>query len=102
MRSILISAALQILARIDWAALLDLVWGQMSRRVPPPLLDHVESLVVMVDAMPLSGPDKAAEVTRRIDAARGEIGRYVLQTPAHLINLAIEQAVARLHADPVR
>jgi len=102
MQQLLIHAALALLARIRWDNVLALIWRLLGRKIPAPVLAHIDTLVRAADVMGgYSGAQKAQWVRDMVahpaeDEALRELAAAV---PAHLINAAVEQAVARLKAE---
>lgn len=96
MNRLLLNAALALLARLDWTAILAAVYAAAARRIDPLVLARIERLVQAVDDMDLPGEGKFRAVWDDLTGPASVVSAS--GTPAHLLRWAIETAVARRRA----
>jgi hypothetical protein len=98
MQKILINAALSLLARLDFAAILEAVYASAARRISPSVLARIERLVRAVDEMERPGEEKFRHVWADLTDPGSALDAHASAVPGHLLRWAIETAVARLRA----
>lgn len=96
MQQILINAAMALLARLDWAAILAAVYAVAARRINPLVLARIERLVWAVDDMDLPGDEKFLYVWTDLTDPGSALYEQASAVPVHLLRWAIETAVARI------
>lgn len=97
--NMMLSAAIALLNRIDFDAVLEAVYTVAARRIDGAVLATIDRLVGMVDAMDLPGEEKFAWVMDALTAPNSPLRALVGGTPTRLLRWAIETAVLRLKAN---
>lgn len=98
MQRLLIQAAISILSRLDWAAILSVLYAAAARRIPQPVLDYIDRLVRAVDDLDIPGEAKFVEVWSELTGPYSEVRAYLASTAPNALRWAIETAVQRVRA----
>ena len=95
--NVLATVALNILLKLDWTQAIEAVKRLIFRRLPAQLDERIDQLVI--DAETSAAPGSRFDWVREqlVDPA-SPVRVYAQTSAQHLVNLAIEAAVARLHA----
>ena len=88
--------AIKILLSIDWAHVVTVIQAAIARRVPNEVERSIESLVVEAEREAPSG-SRFDWVREQIFAPGSPVRDQAQATAQHLVNLAIEAAVAKLN-----
>lgn len=96
MKSMIIALVLRFIAKIAVEDLWPIIRATLVRTMDGNLVNAIEELVAVVDPGDMSGESKAEWVRRQLRNLAEERGLPMIRTPSHLVNLAIEYAVAKL------
>lgn len=98
MQSLILSLILSLLQRLRSDSVFAVQRATLERWLDAIVLDAVEELVVLAEAITGKGSEKAQWVRDRLLEYSPQVAEAVLSAGATLINNAIEYAVLRLRA----